>query len=135
MHAQASIPAPFSPTDLMDSVAYSVNRHLCSFSQWFRLCVAQRSALALVRRTVTLAPPSRKEAPEPGFPVDGVHLQTQEHGSLPDIQEPLTDESIRPHFLCRGHQSSPLGPARFVSEAEPQLITEYPSIAVDWKST
>jgi len=35
--------------------------------------------------------------PEPGLLVDRVHLQTQVSGSLLDIQEPLTDATIKHH--------------------------------------
>src|SRR5471030_1484677 len=33
--------------------------------------------------------------PQPGLLVDGVYLQTQVLGGLPDVQEPLTDAFIR----------------------------------------
>ena len=46
--------------------------------------------------------------PQPGLLVDRVHLQAQVPGSLLDIQEPLTDDSIRTHFLFNSHRWSPL---------------------------
>src|ERR1035437_480485 len=49
-----------------------------------------------------------RKLPQPGFLVDGVHLQAQIRGNLLDIQEPLTDRSIRPHFWFCGHPVSPL---------------------------
>src|SRR5271165_3237690 len=49
-----------------------------------------------------------RKLPQPSLFVDGVHLQAQIRGSLLDIQEPLTDRSIRTHFLSGGHPASPL---------------------------
>ena len=43
-----------------------------------------------------------RKLPEPGLFVDGIHLEAQVLSSLPDVQEPLTDATIRHHggFCC-----------------------------------
>src|SRR5215471_3752603 len=38
-----------------------------------------------------------RKLPEPGLFVNGIHLEAQVLSSLPDVQEPLTDATIRHH--------------------------------------
>ena len=100
MHSETWLPTSFPPTYLVDFISDFMNRHLLRspLVDGFD-CVLLNEALK--RSDVEPQRSPHLDAgkfPKSGFLVDRVHLKPQVSGSLLDIQEPLTDRSIRPHI-------------------------------------